>query len=233
MLYRELEEAKARAAQMEKTMRWWSDCTANWREKWCEVRDERNKAKKETKLLKSKLEAATKDLTAHKQESHQLEQQNAQLRKEMERLHSVFLKHVDSFDPQLVTALDFEPQTSLKIGDDLLDACESIEQTSGNVASSPSSSKKDFDCGKSTPRDSVDGRSASDLKDMEEYIMQGAVPKMHQVESPKEGSLLSGTVQEKRASTVEGGNEEVLMQKMSMLNLRLEEATKTISAERE
>ncbi|XP_026975602.1 coiled-coil domain-containing protein 102A isoform X3 [Sagmatias obliquidens] len=31
---RELEEARARAAQMEKTMRWWSDCTANWREKW-------------------------------------------------------------------------------------------------------------------------------------------------------------------------------------------------------
>jgi len=34
---RELEEAKARAAQMEKTMRWWSDCTANWREKWGKV----------------------------------------------------------------------------------------------------------------------------------------------------------------------------------------------------
>ena len=35
---RELEEARARAAQMEKTMRWWSDCTANWREKWSKVR---------------------------------------------------------------------------------------------------------------------------------------------------------------------------------------------------
>ena len=33
----ELEEAKARASQMEKTMRWWSDCTANWREKWSKV----------------------------------------------------------------------------------------------------------------------------------------------------------------------------------------------------
>jgi coiled-coil domain-containing protein 102 len=32
-----LEEARARAAQMEKTMRWWSDCTANWREKWSKV----------------------------------------------------------------------------------------------------------------------------------------------------------------------------------------------------
>lgn len=35
---RELEEARARAAQMEKTMKWWSDCTANWREKWSKVR---------------------------------------------------------------------------------------------------------------------------------------------------------------------------------------------------
>ena len=34
----ELEEARAQTVQMEKTMRWWSDCTANWREKWSKVR---------------------------------------------------------------------------------------------------------------------------------------------------------------------------------------------------
>ncbi|GBO43246.1 hypothetical protein AVEN_251950-1 [Araneus ventricosus] len=49
---RELEEARARAAQMEKTMRWWSDCTANWREKWSKVRTERNKAREETRVLR-------------------------------------------------------------------------------------------------------------------------------------------------------------------------------------
>ena len=38
-MQKELEEAKARATQMEKTMRWWSDCTANWREKWSKVRN--------------------------------------------------------------------------------------------------------------------------------------------------------------------------------------------------
>ena len=37
MRQRELEEMRARATQMEKTMRWWSDCTANWREKWSKV----------------------------------------------------------------------------------------------------------------------------------------------------------------------------------------------------
>ena len=35
---RELEEARQRITQMEKTLRWWSDCTASWREKWSKVR---------------------------------------------------------------------------------------------------------------------------------------------------------------------------------------------------
>ncbi|XP_040840701.1 coiled-coil domain-containing protein 102B [Ochotona curzoniae] len=59
---RELEEVKARAAQMEKTMRWWSDCTANWREKWSKVRAERNSAREESRQLRIKLEMAMKEL---------------------------------------------------------------------------------------------------------------------------------------------------------------------------
>lgn len=61
---RELEEARARAAQMEKTMRWWSDCTANWREKWSKVRAERNRAREEVRQLRHRLEALTKELTS-------------------------------------------------------------------------------------------------------------------------------------------------------------------------
>ncbi|NXN97574.1 C102B protein, partial [Rhinopomastus cyanomelas] len=60
---RELEEVKARAAQMEKTMRWWSDCTANWREKWSKVRHERNKAREEASQLRIKLDTAVKELS--------------------------------------------------------------------------------------------------------------------------------------------------------------------------
>ncbi|XP_006837649.1 PREDICTED: coiled-coil domain-containing protein 102B [Chrysochloris asiatica] len=63
---RELEEAKARAALMEKTMRWWSDCTANWREKWSKVRAERNSAKEEGRQLRLKLEMTMKELSALK-----------------------------------------------------------------------------------------------------------------------------------------------------------------------
>lgn len=35
--FREIDELKNRALQMEKTMKWWSDCTANWRDKWGKV----------------------------------------------------------------------------------------------------------------------------------------------------------------------------------------------------
>ncbi|XP_059975460.1 coiled-coil domain-containing protein 102B [Mesoplodon densirostris] len=73
---RELEEVKSRAAQMEKTMRWWSDCTANWREKWSKVRAERNSAREEGRQLRIKLEMTMKELSALKKKqslSHQKE----------------------------------------------------------------------------------------------------------------------------------------------------------------
>ncbi|XP_066480536.1 coiled-coil domain-containing protein 102B [Tiliqua scincoides] len=73
---RELEEAKARAAQMEKTMRWWSDCTANWREKWSKVRAERNRAREEGRELRLKLEATIKELSALKKINHGLLSEN-------------------------------------------------------------------------------------------------------------------------------------------------------------
>ena len=38
-------------------MRWWSDCTANWREKWSKVRAERNRYKEEAKRASARVEA--------------------------------------------------------------------------------------------------------------------------------------------------------------------------------
>uniref|UniRef100_A0A8C3RS07 Coiled-coil domain-containing protein 102A n=1 Tax=Chelydra serpentina TaxID=8475 RepID=A0A8C3RS07_CHESE len=83
---RELEEARARAAQMEKTMRWWSDCTANWREKWSKVRAERNKAREEVRQLRQKLETLTKELTSLKRERQEVLNEKEQLGKEVARL---------------------------------------------------------------------------------------------------------------------------------------------------
>lgn len=66
MLSRELEEAKVRVAQMEKTMRWWSDCTANWRDKWNKARNERNKAREDNRQLRARLDASVKECTTLK-----------------------------------------------------------------------------------------------------------------------------------------------------------------------
>lgn len=85
---RELEEARARAAQMEKTMRWWSDCTANWREKWSKVRTERNKAREEARSLRARIDAATKEAAALKREKHELEAEVDQLRREFDYLRT-------------------------------------------------------------------------------------------------------------------------------------------------
>nr|XP_015223904.1 PREDICTED: coiled-coil domain-containing protein 102A [Lepisosteus oculatus] len=89
---RELEEARARAAQMEKTMRWWSDCTANWREKWSKVRAERNKARDEVRQLRQRLDALTKELTGLRRERQELSNENEQLRQEAGRLRAVALE---------------------------------------------------------------------------------------------------------------------------------------------
>lgn len=78
---RELEEARARATQMEKTMRWWSDCTANWREKWSKVRNERNKAREENRQLRGKLEALVKECTTMKRQNQELTAENESLKK--------------------------------------------------------------------------------------------------------------------------------------------------------
>ncbi|KAF3687006.1 Coiled-coil domain-containing protein 102A [Channa argus] len=79
---RELEEARARAAQMEKTMRWWSDCTANWREKWSKVRAERNRARDEVRQLRQRLDTLTKELTSVRRERQELASENEMLRQE-------------------------------------------------------------------------------------------------------------------------------------------------------
>ncbi|XP_026490177.2 coiled-coil domain-containing protein 102A [Vanessa tameamea] len=86
---RELDEARARATQMEKTMRWWSDCTSNWREKWSKVRNERNKARDEAKQFKNKIDVMSKELAALRSEKADLEQQLIELKRDNEKLLTI------------------------------------------------------------------------------------------------------------------------------------------------
>lgn len=50
---------------MEKTMRWWCECTENWRKKWSEVKTERNELRKELRVTKNQLDKAVKQLNSH------------------------------------------------------------------------------------------------------------------------------------------------------------------------
>ena len=101
---RELEEARARASQMEKTMRWWSDCTANWREKWGKVRAERNKAREENRQLKLKLEAAVKEISNLKRERLAAQEIQAKLERENEKLERELKK-----DKRMIPSARVEP----------------------------------------------------------------------------------------------------------------------------
>ncbi|KAK0425825.1 hypothetical protein QR680_009411 [Steinernema hermaphroditum] len=54
----EINETRNRSAQMERTMRWWTECTATWRGKWKQMKDERNRAREETEAALEQLKEA-------------------------------------------------------------------------------------------------------------------------------------------------------------------------------
>nr|CAD7437391.1 unnamed protein product [Timema bartmani] len=287
---RELEEARARATQMEKTMRWWSDCTANWREKWSKVRNERNKAREESKMLRTKLETAVKETNSFKREKLELETQNDQLKKEMEKIHLLLLKHAGQWDQHFLEALgrdEPERDTAASVpksplgenGHSPLHHTSSLGATTQLAVNSVSADL--YGLNEATP-----GEIDIDLNDrdscIEEYVLQGAVPK-HAVElydGGKENAIdqdrcenvvnvngdddiltlyeevsqslnkseMFQDVQIKMNNTVlalerrfhqqtdvdlPSPDQEHLLQKLSMLQLRLDEASKTIQAERD
>ncbi|RWS09222.1 coiled-coil domain-containing protein 102A-like isoform X2 [Dinothrombium tinctorium] len=63
-----MDEIRARMSQMEKSMKWWNDCSNNWRQKWTEVRNEKNRLKEECRNLKSKLEDVESECIGYKNE---------------------------------------------------------------------------------------------------------------------------------------------------------------------
>ncbi|KAM7356906.1 coiled-coil domain-containing protein 102B [Cochliomyia hominivorax] len=211
---RELEEARARAAQMEKTMKWWSDCTANWREKWSKVRNERNKAREEAKQLRVNLEMAMKEANSYKREKNDLEMQISQLKKEMEKVHSLMMKHAGQFH---------------KTG--MADTGEENESNSRDANCSPDISSDGLKNVNSEDGLVTKAAAGGELKDLdiEEYVLKGAAHKnlsdMDEV-SAEEKRLI-------QQLSKDDFDEDYLLQKISMLQLRLDEAQKTVQAERD
>lgn len=189
MRQRELDEARARATQMEKTMRWWSDCTANWREKWSKVRNERNKAREEAKVLKDNLDHVLKENSTVKREKQNLEQQNECLRKELEKVNLILLKHAGQWDSQLVDALEngiSEPDT----------CCSSS----------------------SVPQPSIISDSGIEEYVLQEAVPKHAVEMFNQTVSPVKSPIPTKTVSDEVAKRLEKNLENLLESTQQDLN---------------
>jgi len=189
MRQRELDEARARATQMEKTMRWWSDCTANWREKWSKVRNERNKAREEAKILKDNLDHVLKEKSNIKREKQNLEQQNECLRKELEKVNLILLKHAGQWDSQLVDALEngiSEPDT----------CCSSS----------------------SIPQPSIVSDSGIEEYVLQEAVPKHAVEMFNQTTSPIKSPVTIKSISDEVADTIEKNLENLLESTQQDLN---------------
>lgn len=199
---RELEEARARAAQMEKTMKWWSDCTQNWREKWSKVRTERNKARDEAKQLRQQLEAAQEETIAYKRDKHELELQVSQLKREMEKVHHLMMKHAGQFNK---TSEDGEGDRTICSPDMSSDGLKNINSEDGLV-------------------------SKSGVTDGDVELVQEALAKVSVTKEESGGSEEKKLIQ---MLSRDDQDENFLAQRVTMLQLHLEEAQRTIQVERE
>lgn len=241
---RELEEARARAAQMEKTMRWWSDCTANWREKWSKVRTERNKAREEVRLLRTKLEMAAKEIDGLKREKQDLESEVDKTKRGVAckarsrdhshdssgsgpcSIHSVPERDVPTLKgpPEKPTT---ESRMSYPIG--LLTVEERdfgslVQQEKDRAAllsaPHPSPNMEFFDA---ILKSSTDPVSKSDS------ALEKNLSSMQRIEKESRKKINQELLWEEMASP----DVEYMEQRVSELRLRLDEASKTILAERE
>lgn len=207
-------------------MRWWSDCTANWREKWSKVRNERNKAREEAKQLRTKLDTALKDTNTYKREKQEMELQNDQLKKEIEKIHILLLKHAGQFDGQIFEALGEDPLKDFNFSNSHETPVKDVKNGDSSVAAS------EAECD-STATSLLDLEKDSCI---EEYILQGAVPRYTSSQKDSLSKTSPDVGEDAKNGKLGHGDEydeEYLIQKLSMLQLRLEEATKTLQIERE
>lgn len=137
------------------------------------MRNERNKARDEAKQLRTQLEAAVKESNSYKRDKSDLELQIAQLKKEMEKIHMLLIKHAGQFNANGDEPERDGRENSNCSPDISSDGLKNVNSEDGLVT-------------KSLPRENSSKR---DL-DIEEYILQGAVPK-HVIESFRtDGELL-------------------------------------------
>ena len=230
---RELEEARARAAQMEKTMRWWSDCTANWREKWSKVRNERNKMREECRQMRSKLEVSVKDYCNMKRDRNDLRNEVSHLKKLMGGQQQSASQNSQGQSTPCADTKD-KPK-------DVPDAsiCSSESHRSGSDQELHSTlTNTDTAAAAALPKqhpESSDMAAAASAGNQEDFLSKLLSRK--EKDNQSSSSSHSGTSKSERRRHKDGevGSpaEEVLTHKVSLLQLKLDEVQKTLQSEHE
>ncbi|XP_038070098.1 coiled-coil domain-containing protein 102A-like [Patiria miniata] len=236
---RELEEARARAAQMEKTMRWWSDCTANWREKWGKVRAERNKAREEVRQLRMKLEVIAKESTALKRDKQEVLVENERLRKALEHEQAKTSLQIQS--PVTEDNPDYLPEKdtsslrqTLPEGDgqdiDFIKSVMLKGQMNNHLSladSEPPLSAQDS--ARHPTRQSPSHHRGTPHGSPTHKPTNGA----ENGPMSSSGKHLANGSPSRKVREMQTPSDEMVNQRMIMLELRMEEATKTIQVERD
>lgn len=176
-----------------------------------QVRNERNKSRDEAKQLRSSLETAIKESNSYKREKNELETQIGQLKSEMEKIHVMLLKHAGQFNGN-GNGVE-EPERD---GRDNLNGLPDMDGLK-NVTSD----------------DGLITKLAH--RDIEEYILQGAVPKLV-VDTLRSEEDRRNSAEERRLIQQLSKDEydaDQLMQQLSMLELELDESRKSTQVERE
>lgn len=158
-----------------------------------------------------KLDAAMKEAHSLKREKNDLEVQITQLKKEMEKVHTLMMKHAGQFHRA--------------------DTNEDAEANGRDANCSPDISSDGLKNVNS--EDGLVTKLPNDVKDLdiEEFALKGAMPKhlsdLDEAEAVAEEKRLIQQLSK------DDFDEDYLLQKISMLQLRLDEAQKTLQAERE
>lgn len=175
------------------------------------MRNERNQARDEAKQLRVSLEACLKESNSFKRDKHDLEIQVQQLKKEMEKIHHSLMQHASTHK---------EPEREISGSPDQFssDGLKNVNSEDGLVTKARSLSENE---------------SNSESKIIEEYVMQGAMPKdiKSSITDMDEKQLIQKLKLSKSEDTED--DSEYLIQKAMMLQLRLEDAQKAISCEKE
>lgn len=179
------------------------------REKWAKVRNERNMARDEVKQLRAQLESTMKESNGFKREKHDLEIQVHQLQKEMEKIHHSLIKHASTTCKEAERDISGSPDQYSN------DGLKNVNSEDGLVTKARSFSENE---------------SNSESKMIDEYVLQGAMPK--DIKSIEVENELIQKLKISKSDDIEDDSE-YLIQKAKMLQLRLEDAQKAILSEKE